>query len=379
MLDEAAGRLEAELADHPQVETALRQTLGQSYFALGLYEKAEHQARRALEIGTTAADEPSGRALLLRQLADILRLRGDFDVAEALLRQAFDLYDRSSGEAVSARHEAIHELGLLLLQRGSIDQAEPLLLESIAHHRRASEHAKLAIALGNVGLIRDGRGDLEGAAAFYQEALDAFAAIPGRELPERAWSLINLGQVRKVQGRYADAEAMLRESIEVWRRTLGAHHPNAAQSYVHLAHTLSLAGRAHEAEPIIRDALAILRRAVGDDHPDIANAETIQGLILLRQRRHSEAEAPLRHALAIRRRAYPAGDWRTASTAGILGECLLDGGCARRMRSADRGGRGRIASEARARSTRERWKRASAWIDWRWRDGLRRAPSSARR
>jgi hypothetical protein len=49
-------------------------------------------------------------------------------------------------------------------------------------------------------------------------------------------------------------------------------------------------------------------------------------LILLRQQRHTEAESPLRHALAVRRDAYPNGDWRTASTAGILGECLLESG-----------------------------------------------------
>jgi serine/threonine-protein kinase len=326
VLDEAARRMEEELADRPQVEAALRQTLGQSYFALGLYEKAEEQARRALAIGTAASDQANARALFLRQLAEILRLRGDFDAAEALVRQALDLYDRAGGESATARADAIHELGMALFQRGSLDQAEPLLRDSTAHYRRASQHDKLAIGLGNLGLIHDGRGDLEGAATLYQEALDAFAAIPGRELPERAWSLINLGQVRKVQGRYFEAEELLRESLEVWRRTMGAEHPYAAQSYVHLAHTVMLAGRPRDAEPIIHDALTILRRAVSDGHPDIANAETILGLILLRQQRTIEAEAPLRHALTVRRAAYRDGDWRTASTAGILGECLLDSG-----------------------------------------------------
>jgi tetratricopeptide (TPR) repeat protein len=368
VLDDAATRVERELPDRPQVEAALRQTLGQSYFALGLYEKAEEQARRALQIGAAATDEPNARALFLRQLAEILRLRGDFDAAEGFVRQALDLYDRANGDSASARAEAIHELGMALFQHGRLDQAEPLLRDSTAHYRRASEHHKLAIGLGNLGLIQDGRGDLDGAATLYQEALDAFAAIPGRELPERAWSLINLGQVRKVQGRYVEAEELLRESLEVWRRTMGAEHPYAAQSYVHLAHTVLLAGRPRDAEPILGEALTILRRAVSGDHPDIANAETILGLILLRQRRHAEAEAPLRHALAVRRAAYPAGDWRTASTAGILGECLLESGrleeCAPLIEQAEAGLRAKLGEShprtVEARRRLERLRRAAS-------------------
>lgn len=50
VIDEAAARLEVELDAAPLQRAALHQTLNDTYLALGLPDRAEHQVRRALEI-----------------------------------------------------------------------------------------------------------------------------------------------------------------------------------------------------------------------------------------------------------------------------------------------------------------------------------------
>lgn len=50
VIDEAASRLEVDLEAAPLQRAALHQTLNDTYLALGLFDRAEHQVRRALEI-----------------------------------------------------------------------------------------------------------------------------------------------------------------------------------------------------------------------------------------------------------------------------------------------------------------------------------------
>src|SRR5215212_4335748 len=50
VLDRASGRIEGRFADQPLVEASLRQTLGATYQALGVFAEAEKHLRRALEL-----------------------------------------------------------------------------------------------------------------------------------------------------------------------------------------------------------------------------------------------------------------------------------------------------------------------------------------
>ena len=61
VLDRAAQRINGEFATQPEVEVALRNTMGSAYIDLGLYPEARKQLERALELGqrTLGPDNPA--------------------------------------------------------------------------------------------------------------------------------------------------------------------------------------------------------------------------------------------------------------------------------------------------------------------------------
>lgn len=326
VLDDAAGRIEKELGGDPEVEAAVRRTLGRTYQALGRYDAAQPQLAKALALHRRIFPSPHAEtAKSLTDLANLHLAKGDYANAEPLFREAVASARALSPRADEVLAEAVNNLGILLWQMGRGEEAAPMVAEGISIVRRLPGEkwaAAAPVALGNLGLIYDQRGDLDGAEARYRDAITAFEKRAGRPLPEKAWSLINLGSVMRLKGRLTEAQRLLEDSLTVWRETVGEDHPNAAQSRLHLALVANARGDSRAAEEEVERALAIFRRVLPPDHPDIAKALTVQGIVLTGSGRVREAETVLTRALALRRRLLPAGDWRIGETAGALGACL---------------------------------------------------------
>ncbi len=336
LLDEAAKRL-SKPGDSgglsPEAEAPLRLTLGNGYRALGLYPAARRELEAARRLERTLAGRPSGaspkrraeRARVLHSLGIVRYLQGDYPPAIVLMRQSLSEERRLPPRDREDLGPFENDVAIVLWKEGRLDEAEPLLREAveIMRSRFGDAYPAVAIGLGNLGLVRDTRGDLAGAVAYYRKALDAFGRIPGRELPERAFTLLNLGGVRRLQGRFDEAGKLLDEGLAVCERTMGAEHPTTALAHSALAQLAHDRGRDADALAEADEALAILHKAVGPDHPDVAGAETVRGAALCSLGREDEGEAALRHALSIRKALYPPSDPRLAGTEGELGACYL--------------------------------------------------------
>src|SRR5690606_31003897 len=106
-------------------------------------------------------------------LGNLLHDLGKLDEAEALHRQALDVYRALYGEAHPRVAYGMSNLGAMLIDREAYDAAATLYHDALAIQREAwgSHHRRIAISLIGLGRARRGMGDVVAAEASFREAI----------------------------------------------------------------------------------------------------------------------------------------------------------------------------------------------------------------
>lgn len=369
LLDDFAGSLGDQLADQPEVEAAVRATIGNAYRRLGLLERAEEHLRVALALRRRVlgpqdprvpqsvhdyawaihdlADYPRAaglfrealaqrRALLgaehpdvaasLIGLADVLRHQGVFAEAEDLARESLGLRQRLLGDEHPDTAESLIHLARVLRDRGDYDTPEPLIREALRIWRRArgNEHPEIADALNDLGWIYFLRRDFAAAEGPLREALTMGRKLLGPRHSDTATSLYELGLVLHARARYDEAEARLREALEIYRGHHDETHPAVINTLGGLAKILRARREYEAAENIVRQVLAVRRQSLGELHPDVA-VSLGELAALMRDRGDRAAAAQyLREQLDLYRRLFPGDNALVATSLGHLGNLLKD-------------------------------------------------------
>jgi tetratricopeptide (TPR) repeat protein len=232
----ALGLLERELGtDHPCLARVLLCVAG-AREELADHARAEADYRRASTILGRLDDDPPDREghrlrlQVLRELAGVIRALGRDRQAEAMLKQALGLAERTFGWKDAEVASSLNALGVHYRSTGEYGKASRL-------HRRAL--------------------------AIMEEAL-------GPEHPQVAAVLHQMGLLERARGQYAAGEPYARRSAEIREKTLGPDHTRVAAGYTAIAALLDGQGKYDEAESMYRRAHVILERRFGPDHQEVA-------------------------------------------------------------------------------------------------------------
>lgn len=245
ILDEAARRLAAgEFADQPEVEAALRTTIGETYVSLGHPTAARPHFEAALAILRRAHGE----------------LHDDVIAGTLLLASAF-------GEA--ADHAQSERLS-----RQALDAARKL---------HGPEHRLVARSLNDLGVCLRDQWKLDEAIACQREALAIRQRLPGATPDDISTSLVNLATAHYSRGEFAAAEPLVRQAVDIRRKMHGPDHPQLINARNSLATLLQQADKLDEAEPIQREVVESFRRTLEPQHPSLLLA--INNLAALYKRR----------------------------------------------------------------------------------------------
>jgi tetratricopeptide (TPR) repeat protein len=372
LLDDFDRGLGTRLAEEPEVEAAVRLTMGKAYLGLGLPDRAEPHVEAALEIRRRVAGEPgaayadalAGRARLdhdrsrfteaaagarevvairrrvgedaalataLDDLADMLRHLVRFEEAEEAGREALALRRAGGGDVA----QSLDTLACILREKADLDGAERLLHEAITL-RRATGGMELGACVGHLGEVRATRGDFEGAERLQRESLGILREAVGEEHAGVANLLCALGAVRMAQGDLAEAERCLVEGLAMSDRTLGSRAPAAIAT---LGAVLFRKGDLKGAEARFREALDL--RSTTGEHPDMGMALVGLGQVSLARGDLSGAERHMREALDLLRRTLGEKHPQFGETLAMLCQALFMSGDTKRA--------GELALEAVAR------------------------------
>jgi len=305
VLDEAERALPAALAGQPEVEAAARTTIGRTYWRLGDLEKAEANARRAVELRREHLGEEHPDTLeATNNLAAVLVARGRLSEAEPLLRTTLEIQRRVTGSDDERTLTTMNNLGNTLQNQGRLAEAEPLYREVLEARRRVlgQEHTDTLSSLSNLATLVLEQRRLGEAERLMREVLEMSRRVLGAEHPHTLALLNNLAALLKEQGRLSDAEPLHRLALATRQRTLGNEHPDTLLSAHNLAGVLYDMGSWPEAEALYRDVVMTRARVLGADHPETLRSMNNRAVLLRRLRRLDEAEQLQRKVLAARRR-----------------------------------------------------------------------------
>ena len=309
-LDIGRNRLDAELADQPELKAGLLWSIASVYASLDQNTEALETGEQALAVNRELYGPASEPVLqTLRLLGNQYDRAGDYDTASnyytSQLETARSMY--TAGEPELGLAEVFS--GFFLKRQGETDAGVQLLLDGIDKLRPyADDHAETFIwAINQVvheaglNLVAHSRTLLEealavanrvygddsvlagtvhiaiGRDALYAEekALsDASYARALRIFENRLGTLhgdtIAAKQDYSVQlivtEMHADAEAVLRELAELLIEVNGEHHRNVADVYQNLGTTITHQGRFDESIPMHRKAYEIYKAELEDHY-----------------------------------------------------------------------------------------------------------------
>ncbi len=257
--------------------------------------------RAASRIGAEMADRPAQKARLFEAMGKVYRALGLYRDAGPLLESAVVSQKAAHGEDSAEVAATMTTLAGLLVARGGYDEAIPMLVRAIAidNEKLAPDDVERARALNNLGNAYRGLKDTERALPFLEEALAVREAALGPDHVDVAKQLVNVGGARLQLGDQPGARRDLERALSIYESKLGPNHPDVARPLNALA---TLARRTKDldaADELLERVLAIKEANMGKDHPELVVSLVDLGVVKRDQEDLPGSEATLRRALAI--------------------------------------------------------------------------------
>ena len=294
MLDAGAERIQAELADQPDVQAGLMTVIGDAYNGLGLYKKAETHFKEALELTRkTTGPFNEDTAGLLQRLADIKHTLNEFGAADSLERKTLELQKQIYGEEHPQIAATLLKMASTQRSLGNHDEAIPLYKEAVAMNEKLlpPNDPELSWSINNLGWAYHSQGRYQEAEEAYHKAETIQREHLGATHPDLAFTLNNYGGLLWSTGRFEEGEPKVRESLAIRKGLYGEEHPEYIQSLNNLASLLFRKGEIDEAEPLYRQTVAVNKRLLGERHRYVASGLSSLGVI---HRERGELEDALR-------------------------------------------------------------------------------------
>ncbi|MEM1178982.1 MAG: serine/threonine-protein kinase [Acidobacteriota bacterium] len=219
----------------------------------------------ALRISAELADDPARNRQLRRAMARAYFNLSFFDQARALLNAALD--DASDGDALG-RALVLRDLGRVDRAQALFDDASTRLLEAESLLRDLGADLEVAVTLEYLGELEFWRENGEASEAYYREAESLHRALAGEDSLEVARTRVGLARAFHKQDRRDEIIDLLGRVLEVQRQHLGDDHPRVLETQHDLAVELIRKDNDSAAE-IFSDLMERQRRLLGPDHAEL--------------------------------------------------------------------------------------------------------------
>ena len=311
LLDDFSAGLANQLQDQPEVEAAVRATIGSAYYRLGVADKAQAQHERALTLRRRIfGDRSEEVAESLVDLTWTFFEQGPFEPGqyakgEPHVREALEIYRKrgTGGQPVIA---ALWALQKLLSSQARFAEVDAVTQEAlvIAGKSPGVEFPELGSMIQGLAEVKIGQAKYAEAESLALEAIAMQRRLRGAEHPETAWALFDLGLALRGQQKLTEAEAVLREALQIFSKEYSPAHKSVEHTMYRLKDVLKAKGDSAAIETLHREVLAEQRAKLGSEHPDVADALHELGDVLRDSAQWTEAEAAFRDAVAMRRKLF---------------------------------------------------------------------------
>ncbi len=271
VLDRAAAKVGQRFADQPELESALRATIAQTYHGLASWAKAEAQWRSLLEAAQQRNPRSAESYQALGELAHILRHRGRRDAEIMTMAEtAAKGLESTLGPDHADTLTTLNNLALAYRDAGKLP-ATIALLERVRDAHTAQlgpDHSSTLTTLNDLaGAYRDA-GNFPDAIALFERVRDARTAQLGPDHPDTLTTLDNLAGAYRATGKLPEAVALFERVRTAKIAQLGPDHPSTLTTLNNLALAYWAAGRLPEMIDLLERVRDAMIAQLGPDHPD---------------------------------------------------------------------------------------------------------------
>lgn len=243
-------------ADQPLVLADVRQTLGVTFHALGMYADAEREPRSVSELRRRAiGDEARETLRAASSLAQTLALRRTPREAESILAGTLAAQTRLWGADEPDTLTTKNALVAFFAASGRLREAEPPAREVVEGRQRVlGDDSLTANSVGNLGQILLAAGRIAEAEPFLERAVRTLQRVSPVH-PDALTAANNLAMLYLEQERFGAAERLLRETVRARRAALGEDHRETLPVLANLGSVYLSARRDAEAAAAFQEAL----------------------------------------------------------------------------------------------------------------------------
>jgi eukaryotic-like serine/threonine-protein kinase len=306
VLDRAAARISGRFTNQPEIEAAIRDTMGQTYLDVGMNREARAQWQRAMDLYRQTLGPENPKTLkATMHFAGTLATEGRFAEAHVAFSRTLNIQRRVLGPRHPDTLGSMFSLADLYREQGNYPQAEAQYLEVIPLSRGVlgAENPLTLQMMDRLADLYYREGKLVSAEALDQQVLEIRRRVLGPDHPDTTISIAELANVYGARGEYAKEELLCRQVLDMRRRIMGPEHAYSLAAMNNLAQTYLAEGKYAQAEALDKQTLEIRRRVLGPE-----SVETLMSMVNLAddysdEKKYSLAEPLFGQTIEIHRRA----------------------------------------------------------------------------
>ncbi len=212
LVKRAGAKISGKFEKQPEIEAAIRLTIGVALISLGLYSEAQPHLERAVEIRRRVLGSEYRDTIIAQyRLAEAQIEQRKLVEAERVLRQTLDVARRVLGREDRDTLEVWYRLSEVAFYQGKYVECENLSrqLLDIALRAYGPDHPRTLDFQGSLAVAIKMQGKFAEAEALYHKSLESQRRVLGSEHPITLTTQSNLAQLCKDEGKLAEAELLL--------------------------------------------------------------------------------------------------------------------------------------------------------------------------
>lgn len=270
----------------------------------GQYQQAEALCLQAMELNQAiSGSDQIETAMILCVYETIHYDLGRYEEAQELGQRAVALYEQFLGPEHPVTIDAANFLASLLRLCGRNREAEVLFLRTLAFYERERMEVEMAPPLFGLANLYLAEKQFEKAEPLFQRVLVIRERELGPDHFHTGTALNGLARFYTECGRYKEAESFYERALTTYEHSLGLEHPYVAVVLLRFGQLCFLQQRYTQAEALYQRCLALQERVYSPEHIHFITLLTQIGQLFIAQERYSEARENLQRALSIAERA----------------------------------------------------------------------------
>jgi eukaryotic-like serine/threonine-protein kinase len=300
VLDKASGDIGSGLTNDAETQAEMMNVMGNVYFELGLYPRAEPLFSQALNIRRRVlGDKHPDTLVSMSNLGRTLSVEGRHLEGAKLLRDTLAMQQRVLGSEHPDTLATTQRLAIAVGWEGDIAAEEKLTRQALESRRRVlgEGNADTLESMDDLAWVLLAEQRYAEAEKVQRDALNVEERVQGADNPDTLDSSNRLARILSLEGRYAEAEKLQRGSLDLERRVLGPEHTYTLRSMNNLADVLAREGNYAEAETLTQEIHTIDQRVLGPNNPTTAITTYDLGCLAALQGHRDRALSLLRESL----------------------------------------------------------------------------------